>query len=119
MNDGLNGNMQGINKMLHFRTPCMCGMYKNATLFNIALEPLYISIKEYKDSVLCALPNYTIGQRIRKLRLSLGLTQEEFATIIGNKNSTVANWENGPKVPLPKTQDKIIETFNLPKDYLL
>lgn len=94
-------------------------MYKNATFLNIALEPLYISIKEYKDSVLCALPTDSVGQRIRKLRLSLGLTQEEFATAIGNKNSTVANWEHGSKVPLPKTQDKIIETFNLTKDYLL
>lgn len=109
--------MQGINEMLHFRIPCMCSMYKNATFLNIALEPLYISIKEYKDSIICALPTDNVGQRIRKLRLSLGLTQEQFGTIIGNKNTTVANWENGHKTPLLKTLEKIIDTLNLPKDF--
>lgn len=95
----------------------MCSMYKNATFFNIALEPLYISIKGYKDSIICALPTDNVGQRIRKLRLSLGLTQDKFGSMIGNKNTTVANWENGYKAPLLKTQNKIIKTFNLPLDF--
>lgn len=92
-------------------------MYKNATFLNIALEPLYISLKSYKDSVLCALPDSNIGQRIKKLRLSLGLTQKQFGSMIGNKNTTVANWENGTKTPLPKIQDRIIKTFKLQLDY--
>lgn len=103
--------------MLHFRTPCMCSMYKNATFFNIALEPLYISLKSYKDSVLCALPTDNVGQKIRKLRLSLGLTQNQFGAMIGNKNTTVANWENGYKTPSPNIQYKIIKTFKLRLDY--
>ena len=91
-------------------------MYKNAT-FNIALEPLYINLKTYKDSLICALPTDSIGKKIRKLRLSLGLTQDQFGTMIGSKNTTVANWENEYKTPLPKTLKKIIKTFNLPKDF--
>lgn len=88
-------------------------MYKNAT-FNIALEPMHFSIK---DSMICDLPDNTISQRMKKLRISLGLTQDQLGTMIGNKNTTVANWENGHKTPLLKTQEKIIKTFNLPKDF--
>ncbi len=41
-----------------------------------------------------------VGDRIRKLRRSLGLTQEEFAENIGVKGGVVSAWEKG-NAPVP------------------
>lgn len=41
--------------------------------------------------------------RIRELRLSLGITQEELATLAGVTQSTVTSWET--ETYLPRTRD--------------
>lgn len=42
---------------------------------------------------------YEIGTRIRKYREERGLTQKEFAELIGVSNSRVSNWEQGVNRP--------------------
>jgi transcriptional regulator with XRE-family HTH domain len=40
-----------------------------------------------------------IGQRIRRQRLTLGLTQEQLADSIGATQAAVALWESGKRIP--------------------
>lgn len=49
-----------------------------------------------------------VGRLIRELRLLLGLTQEEMATILGVSFSTVSRWERGRANPSP-IASKLIE----------
>ena len=41
----------------------------------------------------------TIGEKIYKLRMSLNMTQKEFATQIGASQSAVNFWENNKRLP--------------------
>ncbi|PWL97085.1 MAG: hypothetical protein DBY09_06530 [Selenomonadales bacterium] len=42
---------------------------------------------------------YEIGARIRKFREQRGLSQKEFAQLIGMSNARVSNWEQGLNRP--------------------
>ena len=42
---------------------------------------------------------YEIGTRIRKFRERQGLSQKEFAKLIGVSNARVSNWEQGLNRP--------------------
>lgn len=99
--------------MLHFSSHCTCSINKNAT-FNIDIEPIHISIK---DSMLCDLPESNLSDKIKKIRFNFNLSMQAFGDIIGNKTSTISNWEHGRRIPSPKTLEKIIKAFDLPKDY--
>jgi transcriptional regulator with XRE-family HTH domain len=48
-----------------------------------------------------------VGQIIRDLRLSAGLTQEQFAVNLGVTYSTINRWENGRSTPSPLAMEKI------------
>ena len=52
-----------------------------------------------------------VGNRIKNIRLSLGMTMEEFANEIDNKSKsgTVSNWETGKNLPNAKRLKKIAE----------
>lgn len=50
-----------------------------------------------------------IGKRIRELRLETGLTQEQFAALLGVAYPTVNRWENGHAQPSPLAMQKIEE----------
>jgi DNA-binding transcriptional regulator YiaG len=52
-----------------------------------------------KKPLLSAQPQ--AGQLIRELRLELGLTQEQFAAMLGVVCPTVNRWENGHAQPSP------------------
>ena len=39
------------------------------------------------------------GERIKQIRMALGLTQAEFAKKLGTKQRTVSNWERGRNEP--------------------
>lgn len=49
------------------------------------------------------------GETIRKIRRKAMLTQEEFATEIGVKQWSVAQWETDKQEPSMKNQRKIVE----------
>lgn len=44
----------------------------------------------------------TFGEKVKKLRFRVGLTQKDFATAIGSSQSSVASWENGKSICNPK-----------------
>ena len=56
--------------------------------------------------------NRDISKMIRKLRTTLGLTQEQFAAKAGVTYSTVNRWENGKAKPSPLALQKIEELQN-------
>ena len=61
-----------------------------------------------------------IGERIRKIRRSLGLTLEEFAKEIDStaKSGTVSNWETGKNTPNARRLKRISELGNVSIEYL-
>lgn len=57
-------------------------------------------------------------ERIRKLRRSLDLTQQEFADRIGMKRNTVANYETGRNDPSASVISLICREFNVNEEWL-
>lgn len=52
-----------------------------------------------------------VGARIRQARLEAGLTQDEFAHLVGVTLRTVQHWEAGDSVPY-RTMDQIAKALN-------
>jgi transcriptional regulator with XRE-family HTH domain len=60
------------------------------------------------------------GQRIRDVRLSLGMTQAEFARFVGRKtDQTVSRWETGVTTPDGPDLETIEAKTSVPVRYLL
>ena len=60
----------------------------------------------------------TIGDRIKFLRTSTKLNQEEFGKQFGLVKSTVSLYENGKSTPDDETKIKICEKYNVSMDWL-
>lgn len=59
-----------------------------------------------------------LGERIKKLRRSLDLTQQEFADKIGSKRNTVATYEMGRTDPSAAVVSLICREFNVSETWL-
>ena len=59
-----------------------------------------------------------MGDRIRELRKTLGLTQQEFSTRIHISQSALANYESGARQPLDAVIGAITREFNVSEDWL-
>mgnify|MGYP004622292849 FL=1 len=64
-----------------------------------------------------ALRNYSFGCRLQRLRWWNGLTQKEFAELIGCSQSSVSMWEHGNCIPYGNILEKIIMLYELPYDF--
>lgn len=60
-----------------------------------------------------------IGQKIKKARISMGLSQEAAAELCGLSPSFYSNIERGVKIMSLKTFISICSAFSLSADYLL
>ncbi|WP_074432932.1 helix-turn-helix domain-containing protein [Bacillus ndiopicus] len=62
-----------------------------------------------------------VGKRIKEIRISLGLSMDDFAKRIDDKarSGTVANWETGKNLPNNERLKKIAELVNIRPAYLL
>lgn len=60
-----------------------------------------------------------ISDRIKMLRTSAGLTQEEFGNIFGIVKSTVSLYESGKSCPNDQMKLKICNYFNVPLVFLI
>jgi len=60
-----------------------------------------------------------IGERLRELRKSNGVTQEELADVIGVKKSTISLYENNRSDPADEYKIGIAKYFNISLDYLI
>ncbi|MGN0797824.1 MAG: helix-turn-helix domain-containing protein [Christensenellales bacterium] len=60
-----------------------------------------------------------VGQQIKRLRLSLGLSQESFAERIGVERNTISLWERDKQTPSKKHLEDVERAFALPKGYFV
>lgn len=60
----------------------------------------------------------TFGERIKKVRKALDLTQQEFADRIGSKRNTVATYEMGRTEPSAAVASLICREFNVSEEWL-
>ena len=63
------------------------------------------------------LPENTIGEKIKKLRSSLGLTQSQFGKPLDKALTTIANWESGYRKPPKDILNHIVHVYKLDKNY--
>lgn len=60
-----------------------------------------------------------IGLKVKSLRTSMNLTQEEFGEIIGLEPANLSNLENGKAYPDIKTLINLISNTDMTPDYIL
>lgn len=60
----------------------------------------------------------TIGERIKEIRKSAGLTQQKFADKIGTKQNTVAQYEIGRNAPIDPVIAAICREFDVNETWL-
>lgn len=60
----------------------------------------------------------TLGERIKKLRKALDLTQQEFANKIGSKRNTIATYEMGRTEPSAAVNSLICREFSVSEEWL-
>lgn len=61
----------------------------------------------------------TIGEALKRFRMSLGLSQKRFAESIGIACNSYQIWEYDKSAPSVKALMKIADTYNVSVDYLL
>ena len=81
----------------------MCKVITSDT-FKEVFSPLIFNINK-------AIHDNTIGDKIRKLRVSLGLTQLQFAREIHRGFGTVTKWEQNLAVPRLNMLNEIIDIY--------
>lgn len=59
----------------------------------------------------------TIAERIRELRSSRGLSQQELADKIGVSKSSINMYERGERIPPLRSQEALADYFNVDLDY--
>jgi len=64
-------------------------------------------------------PSKNIGKRIKEIRISLNLTQEEFAHEIGIESAQVSRLENGAKGTSLNRLEIICDKFGMSIDYFM
>ena len=82
----------------------MCDVTRQV-LAHIAPEPEFRNQMSVKRPLVMNQPQ--IGQLVRELRLSIGLTQEQFAAHLGVTCGSINRWENGRSEPLPLARQQI------------
>lgn len=59
------------------------------------------------------------GERLKELRISKGLTQEELGNILGVTKASICCYEKGTRTPTLETLFDIVEFFGVSADYVL
>ena len=66
-----------------------------------------------------AYSNELLGKRLKHLRVSNNLTQEELSKKLNIATNTLSNYENGNRQPTIEMLKNIINIFNVPSDFLI
>ena len=61
----------------------------------------------------------SIGENIKSLRESRGLTQAQLGDAVGVSDKAVSTWESGKREPRMGVVEKLAVFFNVPKSVLL
>lgn len=60
-----------------------------------------------------------IGSRLKELRISRGVTQEELGKILGVTKASICCYEKGTRTPTIENLIDLVEYFGVSADYLL
>lgn len=60
-----------------------------------------------------------LGERLRRLRVESGLSQESLANVLGVSRSCLRNWELSERLPPADMVAEIARYFHISSDYLL
>ena len=61
----------------------------------------------------------TIGDRIKEMRISHGMTQLDLARVAGVSDKAVSTWEKGANTPRMGAIQKMADYFHVSKGYLI
>lgn len=61
----------------------------------------------------------SVGNKIRSIRMNLGMTQEEFGNLFNATRSNVSKWERGSSLPNKTRLKAIADIGNMSVDELL
>jgi transcriptional regulator with XRE-family HTH domain len=66
-------------------------------------------------------PEWTLGDRLRKVRRSRRLSQVEFARLLDESEKSIANWESDVSRPqdVVALAKKVQSVYGVPSDWLL
>ena len=62
---------------------------------------------------------YSLNENIKRMRMARGMSQVDFAKLIGVTKQCVSNWENDNVIPSIEMLVKIADVFNVKTDLLL
>lgn len=68
-------------------------------------------------SIIDILPNETIGDKIKRLRISTGLNYNDFAKKAKVGTMTIYRWETGKRTPNKNYLNQLIQNFSINKNY--
>ncbi len=60
-----------------------------------------------------------LGERLKKLRLEKGLSQQELGDLIGVSKVSISEYENGNRIPLLNNFNELLDVFHVTADYFL
>lgn len=65
-----------------------------------------------------AMPQETIGKRIKRVRMQRGLTQGELGTLMGVRQSQVSRWERDQGEMWPSTRRELAKALGVTQEWL-
>ncbi len=83
-----------------------------------ALETLCFHGLRLSESTQLLKRGDNLNERIKQLRKDLGLTQTEFGKRLGIKQTTVAGYETGGRIPIDAVVSLICREFNVNEEWL-
>lgn len=97
-------------------------LIKLASIYQVPIDYLLGIIDEvdhYSYSFIQDMNLKNIGSRLKELRKSYGLTQEEFAQKIDTQRSSISYYESGKMMISTADLKQICETFGVSADYIV
>lgn len=82
-------------------------------------EKILISIESAIKSILHSRKEGSFGGRLKKIRKSHNMSQEDLGKLLGIGRTAIANWEAGFTEPSAENIKKIASIFKVTTDYLL
>jgi len=70
-------------------------------------------LEKAKEKEINNLPENTLGQKIRKVRLQNNLSRENFGALLGYSKYSIKHWEFGTRVPAKKALKKVENIFGI------
>ena len=84
-------------------------MNKRTTINNI--------LSDEELSIIDNLPNKTIGDKIKRLRISTGLSYNDFSRKAKVGIMTIYRWETGKRIPDENYLNQLIQNFSINENY--